>query len=59
MSSSTTGLIAGLLLALIGAVAGFGWLLLGVLLGGVGYLLGAHLEGRVDLAALVPGRGRG
>ncbi|NAZ75283.1 DUF2273 domain-containing protein [Kineococcus sp. T13] len=59
MSSSTTGLVAGLLLALIGAVAGFGWLLLGVLLGGVGYLVGAHLEGRIDLAALLPGRGRG
>ncbi|WP_380159929.1 DUF2273 domain-containing protein [Kineococcus sp. R86509] len=56
MSSSTTGLIAGLLLVLIGATAGFGWLLLGVLLGAIGYLIGAHLEGRVDLTSLLPGR---
>jgi hypothetical protein len=56
VSSSTTGLVAGLLLALVGAVGGFGWLLLAVLLGGVGYALGAHLEGRVDLTSLLPGR---
>jgi hypothetical protein len=56
MSSSTTGLVAGLLLALVGAVGGFGWLLLAVLLGVVGYAVGAHLEGRVDLASLLPGR---
>ena len=31
MSSSTTGLFAGLLLALIAATAGFGWLLLALL----------------------------
>ncbi|ABS05931.1 putative membrane protein [Kineococcus radiotolerans] len=56
MSSSTTGLLAGLLLALVGAVGGFGWLLLAVLLGAVGYAVGAHLEGRVDLASVLPGR---
>jgi hypothetical protein len=56
MSSSTTGLVVGLLLALIGATAGFGWLLLGALLGAVGYLIGAHLEGRVDLTSVLPGR---
>ncbi|GAA0297797.1 DUF2273 domain-containing protein [Kineococcus aurantiacus] len=59
MSSSTTGLIAGLLLALIGGVAGLGWFLLALLLGAIGYLVGAHLEGRVDLLALLPGRSRG
>ncbi|WP_369054245.1 MULTISPECIES: DUF2273 domain-containing protein [Kineococcus] len=59
MSSSTAGLLAGLLLALVAAVGGFGWLLLALLFGAVGYAVGAHLEGRVDLAALVPGRGRG
>ena len=59
MSSSTTGLFAGLLLALIAATAGFGWFLLAVLFAAVGYLVGAHLEGRINLAALMPGRSRG
>jgi hypothetical protein len=59
MSSSTTGLLAGLFLALIGATGGLGWLLVGLVLGAVGFLVGAHLEGRVDLSALVPGRNRG
>ena len=59
MSSSTTGIFAGLLLALIAATAGFGWLLLAILFAVVGYIVGAHLEGRVNLAGLVPGRSRG
>ena len=59
MSSSTTGLFAGLLLALIAAVAGFGWFLLAVLFAGVGYVTGAQLDGRVNLAGLIPGRSRG
>jgi hypothetical protein len=59
MSSSTIGLFAGLLLALIAATAGFGWFLLAVLFAVIGYIVGAQLEGRIDLAGLVPGRGRG
>ncbi|WP_432513213.1 MULTISPECIES: DUF2273 domain-containing protein [Kineococcus] len=59
MSSSTTGLLAGLLLALIAGVAGLGWFLLALLFAAIGYLVGAHLEGRIDLLALLPGRGRG
>lgn len=59
MSLSTVGLFAGLLLALIAATAGFGWFLLAVLFAVIGYLVGAHLEGRIDLAGLVPGRSRG
>ncbi|MGX6607462.1 DUF2273 domain-containing protein [Micromonosporaceae bacterium Da 78-11] len=59
MSSSTTGLFAGLLLALIAAVAGFGWFLLAILFAVVGYVAGAHLEGRINLAGLIPGRSRG
>lgn len=59
MSASTVGLFAGLLLALVAAVGGFGWFVLAVLLAAVGYVVGAHLEGRIDLAALVPGRSRG
>jgi hypothetical protein len=59
MSSSTTGLFAGILLALVAALAGFGWMLLAVVFAVVGYVIGAHLEGRIDLAALLPGRSRG
>jgi hypothetical protein len=59
MSASTAGLFAGLLLALIAATAGFGWFLIAVVFAVVGYLAGAQLEGRIDLAALVPGRSRG
>jgi uncharacterized membrane protein len=59
MSMSVTGLFAGLLLALIAATAGFGWFLLAILFAAVGYVIGAHLEGRINLAGLVPGRSRG
>jgi hypothetical protein len=59
VSSSTTGLFAGLILALIAAVAGFGWFLLAIVAAAVGYVIGAHLEGRVNLAGLLPGRSRG
>ena len=59
MSASTAGLFAGLLLALIAATAGFGWFLIAVVFAVVGYLVGAQLEGRIDLAGLVPGRSRG
>ncbi|MFB9376661.1 DUF2273 domain-containing protein [Kineococcus gynurae] len=59
MPASTTGLLVGLLLALVGAVGGFGWFLLALLFAAVGYAVGAHLEGRIDLAGIVPGRTRG
>jgi len=59
MSSSITGLFAGLLLALIAAIAGFDWMLLAVLFAVVGYVAGAQLDGRVNLAGLIPGRSRG
>ncbi|GLY06585.1 MULTISPECIES: hypothetical protein [Actinoplanes] len=59
MSPSLAGLFTGLLLALIAATAGFGWLLLAILFATAGYLAGAHLEGRIDLAGVVPGRSRG
>lgn len=59
VSASTVGLFAGLLLALVAATGGWGWLFLGALLGALGYVVGAHLEGRIDLSALLPGRSRG
>lgn len=59
MSSSTTGLLAGLLLALIAGTAGGGWFLLALVFAAIGYGIGAHLEGRIDLTSIVPGRSRG
>lgn len=49
MSTSSLGLLAGLLLAVAAATGGFVGFLLAVVLGAVGWLVGAHLEGRLDL----------
>ncbi|MFY0407965.1 DUF2273 domain-containing protein [Solicola sp. PLA-1-18] len=56
MPTSTVGLVAGLLLALLVAIGGFSGLLLGVVLGAAGYLVGAQITGRIDLSELVRGR---
>ncbi|WP_299037832.1 DUF2273 domain-containing protein [uncultured Pseudokineococcus sp.] len=59
MPTSSVGLLAGLLLALVAAIGGFGYFLLAVVLGAIGLGVGALLEGKLDLAALTGGRGRG
>ncbi|WP_328291813.1 DUF2273 domain-containing protein [Kineococcus sp. NBC_00420] len=59
MTASNVGIFAGLLLAIIAIQGGFGWFLLALLFAAVGYVIGAHLEGKLDLSALVPGRSRG
>ncbi|MEJ5868421.1 DUF2273 domain-containing protein [Pseudokineococcus sp. 5B2Z-1] len=59
MSPAVTGLLVGLLLALVAALGGFGYFLLAVVLGAVGWVVGAAVDGRLDLGALVRGRGRG
>jgi uncharacterized membrane protein len=59
VSPSSVGILAGLLLALVFIQGGFGWFVLALLFAGVGYVVGAHLEGKIDLTALVPGRSRG
>jgi hypothetical protein len=59
VSASSVGIFAGLLLALVFIQGGFGWFVLALLFAGVGYVVGAHLEGKIDLTALVPGRSRG
>ena len=59
MSSVAIGLFAGLLLALVAAVGGFGMFLLAVVLGAVGVVVGLVVDGRLDLAGVVSGRGRG
>lgn len=52
MTTSTIGLLAGLLLAIAAATGGVAGFLLAVVLGAVGYLLGGHYDGEIDLGAL-------
>jgi len=59
MSLSLAGLLTGLLLALAAIVGGFNGFLLALVLGAVGWIVGAVAEGRVDVSALVNGRRRG
>ncbi len=59
MTTSTVGLVAGLLLAIAIAAGGFTGFLIAVVLGTVGYLVGGHVDGEVDLSALVGRRDRG
>lgn len=59
MTTSTIGLIAGLLLAIAAAAGGFTGFLVALVLGGAGYLIGGHVDGEIDLGALTGRRGRG
>ncbi len=59
MTTSTIGLIAGLLLAIAAAAGGFVGFLVAVVLGAAGYLIGGHFDGEIDLSALLGRRGRG
>jgi D-aminopeptidase len=59
MTSSTLGLIAGLLLGVAAAAGGFTGFLVALLLGVAGYLIGGQRDGEFDLGALLRGRGRG
>ncbi|RYB94719.1 hypothetical protein EUA93_10410 [Nocardioides oleivorans] len=59
MTTSTIGLIAGLLLAIAAAAGGFAGFLIALVLGAAGYLIGGHFDGEVDLSALVGRRDRG
>lgn len=56
MTTSTIGLVAGLLLAIAIVTGGFLGFLLAIVLGGAGYLVGGHVDGELDLGALVRGR---
>jgi uncharacterized membrane protein YeaQ/YmgE (transglycosylase-associated protein family) len=52
MTTSTLGLIAGLLIALSIVLGGLTGLLLALVLGTAGYLVGGHVDGELDLSAL-------
>ncbi len=59
MTTSTIGLIAGLLIAIAFAAGGFTGFLVALILGAAGYLIGAQRDGEIDLAAVLRGRCRG
>ncbi len=50
MTTSTIGLLAGLLLGIAAATGGFGGFLIALVLGIVGYLVGGHYDGELDLS---------
>jgi hypothetical protein len=58
MTTSTLGLIAGLLLGIAAAVGGISAFLVALVLGGIGYAAGGHFDGELDLSALLGGRRR-
>ncbi len=59
MTTSTIGLIAGLLLAIAAAAGGFVGFLIALVLGTAGYLIGGHFDGEVDLSQIIGRRDRG
>ncbi|MGL4743309.1 MAG: DUF2273 domain-containing protein [Dermatophilaceae bacterium] len=59
MTTSTLGMIAGLLLGVAAAAGGFTGFLVALVLGIVGYIAGGHYDGELDLGQLTGRRGRG
>lgn len=53
MTTSTIGLLAGLLLGIAAAAGGFPGFLLALVLGVLGYAIGGHYDGEIDLGALL------
>jgi hypothetical protein len=58
VTTSTLGLIAGLLLGIAAAAGGFSGFLIALLLGIAGFLIGGQRDGEFDLSALLRGRDR-
>lgn len=59
MTTSSIGLIAGLLLGVAAAADGLTGFLIALVLGVVGYLVGGHFDGEIDLSQLLGRRNRG
>jgi hypothetical protein len=59
MTTSSLGLIAGLLLGIAAAAGGLTGFLIALLLGAAGYLIGGQRDGEFDLGTLLRGRDRG
>jgi hypothetical protein len=53
MTTSTIGLIAGLLLGIAAAAGGFSGFLIALVLGVIGYAAGGQLDGEIDLSTLL------
>lgn len=58
MTTSTVGLLAGLLLGVAAAAGGLTGFLLALVLGAVGFLIGGQRDGEFDLGRFLGGRGR-
>ena len=56
MTTSTIGLIAGLLLTIAITTGGLLGLLLAIVLGAAGYLVGGHVDGEIDVRSVLRGR---
>ncbi|WP_178361019.1 hypothetical protein [Mycolicibacterium hippocampi] len=59
MTTSSLGLIAGLLLGVAAAAGGFTGFLVALILGTAGFLIGGQRDGEFDLTTVLRGRGRG
>lgn len=59
MSPTSIGLFAGLVIALITAIGGWGFFLLALLFGAVGLVVGRVVSGQLDLTQYIGGSGRG
>jgi uncharacterized membrane protein len=59
VKNANVGLIVGLLLAIAVAVGGLLGLLGAIVLGGLGYAIGAYLDGNLDLGWITRPKGRG
>ncbi len=59
MNSAAIGMIAGILLVLAATTGGATGFLFALVLGTIGLVVGAHLDGSIDLSAILRGRGRG
>ena len=58
MTTSTLGLVAGLLLGVAAAAGGVWGFIIALVLGVAGYLIGAHRDGELDLGSLLRSRDR-
>ena len=56
MTTSSLGLIAGLLLGVAAAAGGFTGFLIALILGAAGYLIGGQRDGEFDLSTLLRAR---
>ena len=59
MSITLYGVIVGILLTLAWTTGGFPLFLVAILLGAIGGLIGAQIEGKIDVRAMFTNRGRG